>query len=103
MPEADLIFSGGPVVSVDPQNRIVEALAVRGDRIVYVGDASGAEDWRGPKTRRIDLRGRTLLPGLIEAHCHVLGVGTFERSLNLKYPQAKTIGDIKRLVGAAAR
>ncbi len=103
MPAADLILSGGPVVTVDPQNRIVEAVAVRGDRIVYVGDAAGAEAWRGPKTRVVSLRGRTLLPGLIEAHCHVAGVGAFARSINLKWPEVKSIEQIKALIGAAAR
>jgi predicted amidohydrolase YtcJ len=59
VPEAELIFSGGPVVTVDPQNRIAEAVAVRGDRIVNVGDAAGAAEWTGPRTRVVDLRGRT--------------------------------------------
>src|SRR5437764_1400925 len=77
--EAELIFTGGAVVTVDPENRVVEAVATRGDRIVYVGDAAGAAALRGPTTRVVELKGRTLVPGLIEAHCHVAGVGAFQR------------------------
>jgi predicted amidohydrolase YtcJ len=100
---ADMIFRGGPVVTVDPQNRIAQAVAVRGDRIVYVGDTAGADEWKGPRTRVVDLRGRTLLPGLIEAHCHIAGVGAFHRSINLKWPHVRSIEDVKFRVAEAAR
>src|SRR5262249_7801077 len=103
MPEADLLFKGGAVVTVDPQDRIVDAVAVRGDRIVYVGDASGAAEWMGPRTRVGDLRGRTLLPGLIEAHCHIAGVGAFQRGINLKWPRVHSIADVQARVAEAVR
>ena len=101
--EAELIFTGGAVVTVDPANRVVEAIATRGDRIVYVGDAAGAEALRGPRTRVVELKGRTLLPGLIEAHCHVAGVGAFQRSIDLKWPNVTSVEDVKAKVAEAAR
>ncbi|KKI22713.1 hypothetical protein XM50_00290, partial [Sphingomonas sp. Ag1] len=60
---ADLIFTGGKVVTVDSADRITDSVAVRGNRIVAVGDVA---EWRGPQTRIIDLKGRTLLPGFID-------------------------------------
>jgi predicted amidohydrolase YtcJ len=63
---ANLIFVGGQVVTVDPQNRIVSAVAVRGNRIVCVGSDHEALTWKGPHSRVIDLKGKTMTPGLIE-------------------------------------
>jgi predicted amidohydrolase YtcJ len=103
VPDADLIFRGGTIVTVDPQNRIADAVAVRGDRIVYVGDSAGLADWQGPRTRVVDLGRRTLLPGLIEAHCHVAGLGAFERSINLKWPNVRSVEDVKARIAEAAR
>ncbi len=50
---------------------------------------------RGPKTEVVDLRGRTLVPGLVESHCHMLSFGTNELGVNLKYPNVRSIGDIQ--------
>ena len=55
---ADMIFKNGVVVTVDSANSLCEAVAVKGNRIVYVGDNAGAEMWLGPDTSVIDLAGR---------------------------------------------
>lgn len=68
--KASLIFRGGGVYTVDPRRPWVEAVAVRGKQIVYVGDDAGAEAFAGPATRIVDLHGRMLLPGFIEGHIH---------------------------------
>ncbi|RIK44516.1 MAG: hydrolase [Chloroflexi bacterium] len=69
---ADLLITNAAVYTVDDDQPHAEAVAVRGNRIVYVGRASDAAAWRGAKTEVIDAGGRTLLPGLIDSHFHLL-------------------------------
>ena len=69
--QPDLIFHHGKIVTVDPQFRIVEAMAVRGDRIVAVGrNERDRTSLAGPTPRQVDLEGKTVLPGLIDSHAH---------------------------------
>jgi predicted amidohydrolase YtcJ len=75
-PPPDLILSNGKIVTVDERFTIVQAVAVRGDRILAVGSNQEISRLAGPATRRIDLRGRTVLPGLIDNHMHLLRYGT---------------------------
>ena len=67
---ADLVLVGGPVMTMDPARPAAEAVAVRAGRLIAVGDAREVLELAGPRTRRIDLRGRTLLPGFQDAHVH---------------------------------
>ncbi|MBU3064389.1 amidohydrolase family protein [Nocardia sp. NEAU-G5] len=67
---ADMIFVGGPVVTVGPGAPEVEALAVTGGRITLVGTRSGVMELRGPRTKVVDLAGRALLPAFVEPHSH---------------------------------
>ncbi|MCX7229314.1 MAG: amidohydrolase [Burkholderiales bacterium] len=73
---ADAIWTGGPIVTVNDAQPSAEAVAVRGGKIVGVGARADIERrFRGPKTERIDLKGRTLLPGFIDGHGHMSMVG----------------------------
>jgi predicted amidohydrolase YtcJ len=72
---ADLILRHGVFYPVQPPGRVEGSLAVRGGRIVYLGPDAGADKLRGPKTRVIDLAGRAVTPGLIDAHSHFGGLG----------------------------
>ncbi len=67
---ADLVLVGGAVVTMDSARRTAAAVAVRAGRIVAVSADREVEQLTGPRTRRIDLAGRTLLPGFQDAHCH---------------------------------
>jgi predicted amidohydrolase YtcJ len=67
----DKIFYGGPIVTVDPTQPEVEALAVRDGTIVGVGSRARMFRLRGPQTQMVDLKGHTLMPGFVEAHAHV--------------------------------
>jgi predicted amidohydrolase YtcJ len=81
-PRADLILTSGKVVTVDDRFTIAQAVAVLGERIVAVGGNAEVEALAGPRTRRIDLRGRTLIPGLIDNHLHLLRAGaTWQREV----------------------
>jgi predicted amidohydrolase YtcJ len=71
----DLVLTNGKVVTVDERFTIAQGLAVRGDRIVAVGSSQEMAKLAGPGTRQIDLRGRTLVPGLIDNHLHLLRAG----------------------------
>src|ERR1700693_5634372 len=75
-PAADLVLSNGKIITVDERFTIAQAVAIRGDRIVAVGTNQDIARLAGPGTRRIDLRGRALTPGLIDNHMHLLRAGT---------------------------
>jgi predicted amidohydrolase YtcJ len=84
---ADLVLKNGKVITVDGKDTISNAVAVQGNRIVAVGDVSG---WVGPQTRIIDLKGRALLPGFIDAHSHVEGMADTEAHfVNIQVPPLK--------------
>ncbi|MBW7886200.1 MAG: amidohydrolase [Caldilineaceae bacterium] len=69
---ADFLITNATVYTVDETNPWAEAVAVRGNRIVFVGRSADAIELRGPKTEVVDAGGRTLLPGLIDSHFHLL-------------------------------
>ena len=70
---ADTIFLGGPIVTVNANNEEVDALAVKDGKIVALGQqADIKKNWAGPKTQVIDLNGRTLMPGFVEPHVHIV-------------------------------
>lgn len=68
--KADTVFLDGAVYTMDPARPRAEAVAVQGKRIVYVGTSAGAKAWVGKGTKVVDLAGRMLLPGFIDAHVH---------------------------------
>jgi predicted amidohydrolase YtcJ len=72
-PAPDLILVNGKVFTSEEPHLYAQALAIRGDRIVAVGDSATVEALTGPHTRRLDLKGRVVIPGLNDAHYH-LGV-----------------------------
>jgi len=84
-PAADLVYRNGPVHTVDAQDSVQEALAVRAGRIVYVGSAAGAAALVGEGTRVIDLQGRMLMPGLVDAHMHPQSGGSRLLNCSLDY------------------
>ena len=80
---ADLLIENARVLTQDPGRPRAEAVAVRGNRLLVVGDRADAAALRGPATRVIDAAGATLLPGFIEAHMHVFPGGAGLASLQL--------------------
>ncbi len=69
--DANLLVLGARIFTACRTRPWAHALAVRGDRLVAVGTEAQAERWAGPRTRRLDLRGRTVVPGFIDAHAHL--------------------------------
>jgi predicted amidohydrolase YtcJ len=100
-PPADLIVTGGRIYTVDAAHPMAEALAVRGSRLVFVGSASEAQVFRGPSTRIVDARGSTIIPGMVDAHAHLLDVGQTLRQVDLS--GAATFDEIVARVAERAR
>lgn len=97
---ADLVLRGGKIVTLDARQPTATALAVRGDRILVVGDDAAIRPRIGPNTRVIELQGRLAIPGFIEGHGHFLGLGQSRRMLDLS--RARSWDEITRLVEQAA-
>jgi len=76
-PSADMILTNGKIITVDDKFTIAQAVAVRGSRILAVGTNAEITRLAGPSTRRIDLRGRSLMPGLIDNHAHYQEEGAY--------------------------
>ncbi len=98
-PHADRILVGGRILTVDAADRVAEAIAIRGGRIAAVGTTAEIERLAGPVTERIDLRGRTATPGLIDSHVHFSHGGLMRLTyIDLSFPAVKNIADVVRLV-----
>ena len=82
-PRADLVLRGGRVHTLDSQAPTASAIAIKDGRIVAVGDGDAVKTWIGPQTRMVELSGRTVVPGLVDSHLHLIGLGKRRTELNL--------------------
>ena len=100
---ADLILKDANIYTVDDHNPKVEAVAVKGDRIIFIGSDADVQKYTGPTTRVLDLKGATVLPGLTDSHYHFLGVGARELSFNLEGTKSldDLLAKVKERVAAA--
>src|ERR1043166_7632309 len=79
----DTLLVNGKIVTVDAQSSIQQALAIRDGRIAALGTAAQIRRLAGPQTRVVDLRGRTVIPGLIDSHLHAIRAAeTFATEVN---------------------
>jgi predicted amidohydrolase YtcJ len=69
---ADILITNARVFTSDATNPSAEAVAIRGNRIVFTGSNQEAAEWRGSSTRLVDAGGKTLMPGFIDCHFHLL-------------------------------
>ena len=79
---ATLIIYGGPIYTMDTDDK-VEAVAIKNDKILFVGSKEEAQKYQIETTKLIDLKGKTMTPGFIEGHGHFMGLGYNELSLDL--------------------
>ena len=91
---ADLVITGGRVVTVNPRDEVAEAVAVWGGRIAAVGAARDLAGLIGPRTEVLRLRGETVLPGFIDPHNHFMLYGLWLDGVNCKSPLNRTVDDI---------
>jgi len=80
--DADLLLTNGNVYTVTQKQPKAEAVAVKANRIIFVGSSDEAKKIHAAKI--IDLRGRTVVPGFTDSHCHIFGIGEREMRLNLE-------------------
>ncbi len=99
---ADLIFTGGRVHTVNAANDVVPALAVGGGRVLLAGGDAEVRALAGPATRAVELRGRALLPGFIDGHCHLAGLGMASVSIDCKATGMQSIRALQDAVRARA-
>lgn len=95
--QADLLFINGKVLTVDKDFAIRSAVAVKDGKIAAVGGPELAKDWQAART--VDLKGRTLMPGFIDAHLHMKGLS--HRSI--EPDKAKSIAELGAMVVAKAK
>ena len=95
-----LIVHNGKIVTVDPQFRIVQAMAVREGRVLAAGADGDVLKLAGPGTDRIDLRGRTVLPGLIDSHVHAPAAAMYE--FEQPVPDMQSVEDVLAHIRARA-
>jgi hypothetical protein len=96
---ADLLLKNAVVHTVDARQPRAEAVAVRGNRIVAVGSTIDVQALVGPKTRVLDLAGRTVVPGFDDSHAHMLGIGFARLDLDLVGTRSYT-EVVERVAGA---
>ncbi|HXJ84509.1 MAG TPA: amidohydrolase family protein [Candidatus Methylomirabilis sp.] len=101
MPEPDLILENGTVITLDRWSTTAEALAVRNGRIVAVGPSAALAAEAGPATRRIDLEGRSVVPGFFDAHPHIDRTGLKTRG-GISLAGLRSIAEIVDVVRRAA-
>ena len=68
--KADAILFDGKFLTMDARGSVVQAVAVRGGRIVATGTDAAMRRWQGAATRMVDMKGQTVLPGFIDGHVH---------------------------------
>jgi predicted amidohydrolase YtcJ len=94
---ADLILFGGPILTMEAEHPRAETIAIAQGRILAVGDQSEVMALAGPHTKTIDLQGRTLLPGFIDAHGHFANALQVVTWANIQRPPAGPVSDIAGL------
>ena len=98
---ADLVIRHASVVTLDAANRVTQAVAIRGDRIVAVGTDDEIQPLIGPATKIIEAGGKTLLPGLYDSHVHPLGAAHSEADHAI--PVFESLADVKAYIADRAR
>jgi len=97
----DSVLINGKIITVDPEDSIAEAIAIKDGKIIAVGSKTEINALTGPATRVIDLNGLTATPGLIDAHCHfAMGGYGLLYILDLSFPGVRKMDDVVEKVKA---
>lgn len=98
---ADTVYTGGDIITIVPGQPTAEALAVKDGLIVAVGSRADVEAaFKGPETRTVDLGGKTLLPGFIDAHSHYISSLMVANQAQVYAPPSGTGQDVESIVAA---
>src|SRR3989442_13738480 len=98
---ADVVLRNGKIITLDRSSRVVDSIAIAGDRILAAGPNAAMAAFTVPTTRTIDLRGKAVIPGLIDGHAHMdrEGLKTVFPSLG----RVRSIRDIQDRISELAR
>ena len=99
-PHADLVLFNGVVHTLDAELETQTAVAIAGGDILCVGADAACLEYADADTRRIDLEGKTVVPGLADSHAHLSGIGF--REINLDLSEASSLADLQARVAARA-
>ena len=99
--KGDLLLHSGKVLTMDPANPTATAVAIRNGKVAYVGSEADARAHAGPGVESIDLKGRTAIPALNDAHAHPMMLGIALGDLKIGRPHVTSIADIQRTVAGA--
>ena len=89
---ADAVYFNGKIVTVDSAFTITQAIAIKGEHILALGADREVLKYSGPQTKKVDLEGHTVVPGLIEAHAHPETASLSE--LEEPLPNPRTVGEL---------
>lgn len=98
---ADALFYNGTIYTLAATPATVEAVVVEGEKIAFAGSLAEAEGRAGPDTRRFDLGGAVMLPGLVDAHAHLRSLGRYLAQLKLE--SAASAAEVRDIVRGAQR
>jgi predicted amidohydrolase YtcJ len=99
--EADLVLKNGTIITMDDSVPEAISVAVKGEKIVWVGNTADVSKWTGKNTKVLDLNGAFVYPGFIESHAHIVGLGQSRSILDLVGTSTKDA--ILKMVGDRAK
>lgn len=97
----DLVLLNGKIVTVDGKFSIVKAMAVRGDRVIAAGSNEAVLAVAGDTARKVDLKGKTVLPGLADTHTHALNAALYE--FDHEIPEMQTVAEVLNYIRGRAQ
>ncbi len=97
---ADIILINGKIVTVDKSFSIAQAVAIRDEKFIAVGTDKAIEAYAGPKTTKVDLKGKMVLPGFIDSHPHMLAY-YMAKDITVDVSGIKSIEEIKKRIATA--
>ncbi len=97
--KADLLLINGKIIIVDAEFSTKEAVAVKDGKIMATGSTKEMKKLKGDETEVINLKGKTVLPGLYDSHLHMLNSGATLQVINCRTPPMKSIADMAKAVG----
>ncbi|MCE2463751.1 MAG: amidohydrolase family protein, partial [Dehalococcoidia bacterium] len=99
----DLVFSTARVITMEPQSPTAQSVAVKGDKILWVGSTWESHRFKGPHTKEIDCQGMALMPGFNDAHIHLLALTSRLRWVDCRSDNVGSISQIVDEIGHWAR
>ncbi|MBZ5534348.1 MAG: amidohydrolase [Acidobacteriia bacterium] len=93
---ADTVLLNGNIYTMNSKSPHEQAIAIQGEKILFVGTNEGATRFKGPKTEVVDLEGKTVIPGFIDAHGHFIGLG--ESLQRLSFVETRSYAEVVAMV-----